>query len=419
MSSLGKNILVVGGGISGMTVAIEAAEAGYPVALVEKEPYLGGRVARVNQYFPKMCPPYCGMEINFRRIKANQRIEIYTQAEVTGVSGAPGNYAVTLVRKPRFINSNCTACGECAKVCPVERSNDFDYGLGKVKAAYSPHSMAYPMWYVIDSAVCKGKECAECVKVCKYNAINLDEKPKTIDLPAGAIVIATGWKPYDATSLDSLGFGKHKNIVTNVMMERLASVNGPTGGRITRPSDGKEAKNVVFVQCAGSRDENHLPYCSAVCCMASLKQANYVRQQYPDSRVSIFYIDIRAPGRLESFYTKTAADEGIALVKGKVARITENAGTKNLTVTAEDTLTGNKIEREADLVVLATGMQPVGLDAAALGGAQLDQYGFVVPNGVLGAGCAKRPMDVAMSVQDATGAALKAIQIVVRGGGNG
>lgn len=419
MSSLDKNILVVGGGISGMTVAIEAAEVGYPVALVEKEPYLGGRVSRMNQYFPKMCPPYCGMEINFKRIKANSRIETYTLTEVTGISGAPGNYAVTLSRKPRYVNSNCTSCGECAKVCPVERSNDFDYGVGFNKAIYSPHSLAYPAWYVIDSSVCKGVACGECVKVCKYNAINLDEKAETIDLPAGSIVVATGWKPYDATQIDNLGYGKFKNIVTNVIMERLASVNGPTGGKILRPSDGKEAKNVVFVQCAGSRDENHLPYCSAVCCMASLKQATYVRQQYPDSQVLIFYIDIRAPGRLEGFYTKTAANDGIKLVKGKVGKITENPATKNLTVTAEDTLTGNKMEKEADLVVLATGMQPVGLDIERLNGIQLDQYGFVVPDGILGAGCAKRPMDVSTSVQDATGAALKAIQSVARGGSNG
>lgn len=418
MSLVDKNIVVVGGGISGMSVAVEAAEVGYPVVLIEREPYLGGRISRMNQYFPKLCPPYCGMEINFKRIKANPRIEVYTQTELASVSGSAGNYAVTLTKKPRFVNENCTACGECAKVCPVERDSDFDYGLSKTKAIYLPHPMAYPHWYVIDPLVCKGKECGKCVKACKYNAINLDDKPETIDVPAGAIVLATGWKPYDATRMDNLGFGKYKNVITNVMMERLASVNGPTEGKILKPSDGKEAKRVVFVQCAGSRDENHLPFCSAVCCLASLKQATYVRQQYPDSSVKIFYIDIRAGGRLEAFYTKVAVDEGIKLVKGKVAKIAEKPD-GSLVVTAEDTLTGNKIEEEADLVVLATGMQPEGINPKIVSGLQVDQYGFVLPaGGILSAGCSKKPMDVASSVQDATGVALKAIQSV-RGGSNG
>ncbi|MFC1970912.1 FAD-dependent oxidoreductase [Chloroflexota bacterium] len=411
------SILVIGGGISGITAAVEAAEVGYDVILVEKEPYLGGRVARANQYFPKLCAPYCGLEINFRRIKANPRIKVLPQAEVESISGSEGAYEVTLKLSPDMVNDNCTACGKCAEVCPVERPNDFNYGLDKTKAIYLPHSLAFPMKYVIDTKACLGVECSKCVSACSYQAIDLSQTERKLDIKAGAVILATGWKPYDATKLDTLGFGKYANVITNTMMERLASTDGPTQGKIVRPSDGKEVNTIAFVQCAGSRDENHLPYCSGVCCLGSLKQVTYIKEKNPDAKVVVFYIDIRAPGTFEDFYRRVQGYENLSLVKGKVAKIEEDLQTKDLTVEADDTATGQKAKETVEMVVLATGIVPTTAEMKIPAEVTYDDYGFIASGlpGIYAAGCCKRPTDVGTSVRDATGAALKAIQSIVRG----
>jgi quinone-modifying oxidoreductase subunit QmoA len=405
--------------MAGMSAALEAAEAGQNVFLVEREPFLGGRVSRMHQFFPKLCPPSCGLELYFRRIKNSSRVTYFTQSQVQQVSGQRGDFTVTIRTAPRYVlTENCTACGECVAACPVERANDFNYGLGKTKAIYLPHLMAMPPKYVIDATVCRGNECAACVKACRYGAIDLAMQPQTRQLRVGSIVLATGWSPYDAKRLTDLGFGKYGNVVTNVMMERLAAINGPTGGRILRPGDGKEISSIAFVQCAGSRDENHLPYCSAVCCMASLKQVTYVREQYPDAQVYVFFMDIRAPGRYEAFYQKVSSDEKVKVIRGKVAKIEENAATGDLTIETDDTMYGGKLRATVEMVVLATGTVP-GTGSDVLPGVQVacDQFGFALDKSVPGihpAGVVKRPMDVASSVRDGTGAALRAIQDVVR-----
>ena len=409
-------ILVIGGGISGLTTAIEAAEVGCKVILVEKEPSLGGKVARNNKYYTKLCPPSCGLEINFKRIKRNPNIQCLTLAEVEAISGGEGNYEVTIRVNPRYINENCTACGKCAEVCTTEIPNEFNYGMDKIKAAYLPHLMAFPMRYVIAPEIIGTDEAKKCLEVCKYNAIDLDVKQETVKVKVGAVVVATGWDPYDATKIDNLGFGKCPNVITNVMMERLASPSGPTKGKIVRPSDGKEVKNIIFAQCAGSRDENHLPYCSGVCCLASLKQATYVREQYQDAKATIFYIDIRALGKFEDFYTKVAGDENVSLIKGKVAKVEEDPATGDVVVEVEDTMKGDKIRVRAEMVVLATGMVPRAPGSNI--NVTYDEFGFIVSDpsrrGIYGAGCVRKPTGVAQSVQDATGAALKAIQSIVR-----
>ena len=404
-------MLVVGGGIAGMTAAIETAELGKKVILVERNPSLGGRVVASNQYFPKLCPPTCGMEINLKRMRSNPNVRILTLAEVESVSGAPGDYEIRIKLNPRFVNEKCTACGECEKVCEIERDNDFNYGIDKTKAIYLPHLMAYPRRYVVDPQHAGDDRMKKCVEACDYDAIELDMQPRTVTAKVGAIVWATGWKPYDATKLDHLGFGELPNVITNVMMERYASENGPTEGKIVRPSDGGEIAKIGFVQCAGSRDENHLPYCSSICCLASMKQATYVRERYPDAEVHMFYIDVRAPGRMEDFYTKVQNDEKFFFHRGKVAKITEGSN-NSVVLEAENTLTGEITRMEVDLAVLATGMvpntaqEPPPLDTA------LDEFGFIAPDGasgVIGAGVAMRPVDVLTSVQDATGAALRAL----------
>ena len=413
--SQGK-ILVIGGGISGITAAIEASEAGCQVLLVEKNPYLGGRVAGSNQYFPKLCPPTCGLEINFRRIRTSPNIQCLTLAEVEKISGAPGSYQATIRRNPRFVNNKCTGCGKCVEACPVERPNLFNQGMNSTKAIYLPYEMAYPLQYAIDGDACQGSECGKCIEACPYEAIELDMEPETIEVEVQSVVWATGWAPYDAKGIDGLGFGTYPNVINNVMMERLASTNGPTAGKIQRPSDGGGIQTVAFVQCAGSRDENYLKHCSGVCCMGSLKQTRYVREQYPDAQIYVFYIDIRSPGRLEDFYAAVQEDEKVDFIKGKVAKITEDEASGNLIVEAEDTLSGERISQTVDLVVLATGIVPAETDVALELDAALerDEHGFLVSDqplaGMVAAGCAKRPVDVATSVRDAAGAALKALQ---------
>jgi quinone-modifying oxidoreductase subunit QmoA len=313
------------------------------------------------------------------------------------------------------VTDGCTLCGDCTKACPAERANEFNYGMSTTKAAYLPHGMAYPQLYAIDRKACRAG-CTACQQACKYGAIHLQAEAEVRKFQVSAVVAASGWTPYDASKLVHLGFGKCRNVVTNVMLERMAAADGPSGGRILRPSDGREPRTVAFVQCAGSRDENYLPYCSAVCCAASVKQATYIRAQYPETAITMFYIDVRTPGKLEEFKARIAEDSNFRFVRGKVARVEESPETADLLVTAEDALASQKSTMHFELVVLATGMVPAtaGLPSAMT----RDEFGFLIPanggGGLCAAGCVHRPADVSASVQDATGASLKALQTVRR-----
>ncbi|MEW5912288.1 MAG: CoB--CoM heterodisulfide reductase iron-sulfur subunit A family protein [Thermodesulfobacteriota bacterium] len=409
---MGQAILVVGGGMSGVSAALEAAEAGYNVVLVEKNPYLGGRVAQLHQYFPKLCPPYCGLEINFKRIKNNPRIQVLTMAEVTGIEGAPGAYKVAVKQAPRYVNDKCTACGLCGQAVEATVSNPFNYGLDQIKAAYLPHEMAFPYRFVIDPSIAGGPEGEKAKAACPYGAVDLEDQGAELTVEAGAVIWAAGWTPYDASKVEYYNFGASPNLITNVQMERLAAKGGPTSGKIQRPGDGKEPKKVAFIQCAGSRDVNHLPFCSTICCLASLKQATYVRAQLPEAEVTIYFIDIRAMDRNEDFYTKVKADEKVKFVKSKIGLIQPNeAG--NLVLEGENTASGERFKAEHDLVVLATGMQPNTALNKIPAEVAYDEYGFVqAAEGIIGAGTVRRPSEVHVSVQDGTAAALKAIQLV-------
>jgi len=413
-----KTILVIGGGMSGMTVALEAAEAGARVHIIEEGYSLGGRIAQLARYFPKMCPPTCGLEINYRRIRKNPDVKVHTLTRATSIKGEAGAFEVTLETTPRYVNTNCTSCGDCIAACDVERENDFNYGIDKNKAIFLPHAMAYPMVFAIDSDVCKAPECSKCVDVCKYDAIDLKEEPRTETIAVHGIAVATGWKPYDATKLDQLGFGKFPNVVTNVMMERMLAEDGPTDGKPVKPSDGEAPKRIAFVQCAGSRDRKHLPYCSAVCCGASLKEAIITREGDAEAEMTIFYIDRRVLGRNEDVLAKVEADEKTTFHRGKVAKVIEDPDTHILTLTAEDTATGVIKEAEADLVVLATGMVPNADSLPLPDDCKIDENGFLVAgdleSGIVPAGCAVRPAPMASCMQDATGAALKTIVVASR-----
>jgi len=405
-----KTILVVGAGISGITTAIEAAEVGHEVVLVERLPYLGGRVAQLGRYFPKLCPPYCGLEINFRRIKNNPRVQVHTSTELVSIRGDRGAYTVELLQKPQYVNDRCTACGACVEVCPVTRDDDFNYGLTTTKAIYLPHEMAYPYRYAIDTSVCKKLECKKCVDACAYRAIDFSRQDQRFEVKVHSVVLATGWTPYDATKIENLRYGSYRNVITNVQMERLLAANGPHQGLILRPSDAKAPESIAFVQCAGSRDDNHLPYCSTVCCLASMKHALEYRERNPQGKAFIFYIDLRAMGRNEDVLSRVKADENIVLIKGKVARIDEEP-CGSLVVEAEDILSGLKRKEKVGMVVLATGMTP---NLPALDKVVVDEFGFfnaeAVEEGIFAAGCDKAPLDVSSALKDATGMALKAIQ---------
>jgi quinone-modifying oxidoreductase subunit QmoA len=281
-----------------------------------------------------------------------------------------------------------------------------------------PNMMAFPNQCVLDPSAVSSGDGQQIKAAMPPGHVDLDQKAEIVNLNVGAIIMATGWNPYDATKMDNLCFGKYENIVTNMMVERMASPSGPTEGRIVRPSDKEEPKTVGFVQCAGSRDQNHLKYCSYICCMATLKQACYLREQSEDVEIYIFYIDIRSPGlKYENFYSKVKGDKKVHFIKGKVAEVKEGSSPGSVVLVAEDTIGGGKVKQEVDLAVLATGMQPTGA-TTQIPGIEYNSDGFVVPkDGIIPCGCAKRPIDVVSSAQSATAAALKAVQTLVRRAG--
>jgi quinone-modifying oxidoreductase subunit QmoA len=409
-----KPLLVIGAGIAGITAALEAAEAGSEVVLVERDPYIGGRVSRTHNYFPKMCPPTCGLEINTRRIERNPRIKVLTSSTVTAAEQNDAGWSVTITSAPLFVNEKCTACGDCVDACTTEVDDPYNLGLKKAKAIRLPHLNAWPKRYVFDRAACPDDEAKKIADACGYRAIDIEAAETSESYEFGAVVVATGWQPYGLDKLPELA-GDAPDVIANVQMERMAAPTGPTEGKILRPSDGQPPAKIAFVQCAGSRDVNNLDYCSGVCCLASMKQALYVNEQLPETEVTIFYIDRRTPGRNEDMLLKVAELEGVRLVKGKVGKIEQVNGSLKLRV--EDVEAEKIIEAEADLVVLATGMVPNAAEEDGAIFSRKDDDGFVLDDieaGVTVAGVARRPEDVASSVRDATGAAARAIVAATR-----
>jgi quinone-modifying oxidoreductase subunit QmoA len=412
-----QSILVVGGGISGMTAALEAAECGKQVILVEKNPSIGGRVSQLYKYFPKLCHPKCGLEINLRRIKGNRNLHVMTMTEVSNIDGEAGNYSVTLKTSPRYVNANCTSCGACGDAVETEFDDEYNYGLSKRKAAYRPFNQAYPERFVLDSRIIGTADADAAKAACKYDAIDLDMQEEETTITVGAVIWATGWKPYDAARIQPYGYDRFANVITSVEFERMLDPHGPTGGKILRPGDGKEAKDVAFIQCAGSRDLNHLKHCSRICCMASLKQTTYLREQYgDDAKGTVYYIDIRAIDRIDDFYQSVQEDANITFTKSKVASITEDKDTGNPVLHGVDTEGYHRYANPHELVVLAVGMEPsVPADGFPME-VVLNEEGFVEMDEANGAffaaGCSSDALDVNRAVQSATASALRAIQVV-------
>jgi len=411
-----ETIMVVGGGISGLTAAIEAAECGKQVLLLEKSSSVGGRVGQLYKYFPKLCHPTCGLEIQYRRLKGNKNVRLITMAEVTNVEGESGNYTVSVKVAPRFVNENCTACGACGEAVEAEFDDEHNYGMMKRKGAYLAHNMAFPQRYVLDPAIIGTDDANKAKEACKYDAVDLDMAEQEMSLTVGSVIFATGWKPYDAAKIQPYGYDRYTNVITNVEFERMLDPFGPTGGKIQRPSDGAAPKNIAFIQCAGSRDRNHLKHCSRICCMATLKQTTYVKDTLGDDcKSTVYYIDIRAIDRIDDFHQKVKEDENVSFVKSKVANIVKG-GDDNVILNGVDTEGYNRYANEHDLVVLATGMESSLPEGIFPEGTVINEHNFIdadESNGaIFGAGCSSDALDVNRAVQNSTAAALRAIQTV-------
>jgi len=413
-----REILIVGGGIAGITAALELGYLGYKVHIVERRPSIGGNMAKLTKVFPTLDCAQCILTPRMAEVGRNPNVNLLTYAEVQDISGRPGNYEVKVFMKPRGVDTEkCRSCGVCAKVCPVTVPDEYNEGLVERKAAYIEFPQAVPSAYVIDFDACT--KCLKCEQLCPAKAINLEDKGKTIDLKVGAVIMATGYELYDANMLTNYGYGVYKDVITMMDLERLISASGPTEGQVKR-ADGSEVKKIAIVLCAGSRDKNHIPYCSRICCMYSLKQA-FVLKKMLGIDVHIYYIDIRATGKgYEELYWRDE-EAGVIFTKGRVAEIWKSKNGK-LVVLAEDTLMGEVKEEEFDMVALAIPMvPPSGLkELAGKMKLSLGEDGFITEKhpkldpvdslrtGIFACGCALSPKDVRDTVSDALAAAAKA-----------
>jgi len=426
---LEKKCLVIGGGIAGIQAALDVADAGFDVILVEKSPTIGGRMAQLSETFPTLDCAQCILTPRMVAVARHPRIKIYTLSEVIKVDGFVGNFKVWIKKKPRYVDiEKCTMCGECEKVCPVVVPNEFDRGLSLRKAIYIPFPQAVPAAYVIDPDACLGLNpivCGECIDVCDQKAINYDDKEEIIVENVGAIIVATGYDLYPKEKIAEYGYGKYEDVIDSLQFERLLSSTGPTGGVIRRPSDGKIPESIAFIQCVGSRDANHLEYCSKICCMYTAKHAMMYKHLVPNGQAYVFYIDVRAAGKgYEEFIKRVMEEYGVVYIRGRVSKIYKENG--KLIVQSVDTLTGERLEIPVDMVVLAMGMVP-SRDNKRLAETlriPVDQYGFfqeVHPklrpvesftSGIFVCGVAQGPKDISETVAQASAAAAKAIALL-------
>ncbi len=421
-----KRALVVGAGIAGIQAALDIANAGYEVVLVEKEPSIGGHMAQLSETFPTLDCSQCILTPRTVEAGRHPRIKLLTYSEVESVSGYVGNFRVRIRQKPRYVDfAACTGCGLCIEKCPSRAESAFERGMAKRKAIYRLLPQAVPNRPVIDPAACsylsKGK-CGVCAKICPTGAIRYDDQERFVEEEVGAIVLATGYELLDAKRIGSYGVGQVPDVIDGLAFERLLSASGPTAGEVRRPSDGRVPKRVVFVQCAGSRDSTTgVPYCSKICCMYTAKQAILYKHRVHDGEAIVCYIDVRTPGKgFEEFY-KRATDEGVTYLRGKVSKVFRQGD--KVIVWAADTLAGRKVELEADMVVLATAVvaSPDGVALARKLKAQLDSHGFLteahpklrpvetLTAGYFLAGTGQGPKDIPETVAQASAAAAKVL----------
>ena len=424
---LTKKALVIGGGIAGIQAAIDIADAGYPVTLVEKTPSIGGRMAQYDKTFPTLDCAACILTPKMVDAASHPLIEILTFSEVESVSGFVGNFDVTIRKRARSVNmEKCTGCGVCYEKCPAKLPSEFDCGLGERKAIYVPFPQAVPNVPVIDREACRfftSGKCKVCEKLCPSQAIEYAQEDEIISEKFGVIVAATGFQPWDPTEYGNLGYGIYPDVITSLQFERLFNASGPTEGKLLRPSNHQPPKSVVFISCIGSRDDEHgYPYCSKVCCMYNAKHALLLKEKVHDAQAYVFYMDIRANGKgYEEFVRRTIEKYGAVYLRGRVSRVFQ-LGDK-LIVRGADTLSGKPVEIEADMVVLAAAMeaQPDAKDLARKLGISTDEYNWyseahpklkpveVLTAGVYLAGACQYPKDIPDSVAQASAAASKVL----------
>ena len=426
----GKEVLVIGGGIAGIQASLDLAEMGFKVHLIEKDPCIGGRMAQLDKTFPTNDCAICILAPKLADCARHPNIKIHTLSEVVKLEGEVGNFNVTILKHARYVKEDaCINCGECTAKCPTKVPDVFNTGLQFRKAIYLYYLQGVPSVMAIDKEHCiyltRGK-CQICMKTCPRDAIDFDMQDEEFNLNVGAIIVATGFDPYDPTPLTRLGYGRIRNVVTSLEFERLICASGPTKGHLERPSDKQAPKRIAFLQCIGSRDINNNPFCSSVCCMYTTKEAMLAHEHDPQVESYIFYIDLRAAGKGFQEYIKRGSKEyNITYIKSVVAEIEEDED-GNPIILYEDMETGELKMMTVDLVVLATSLLPrkeVNKLAKVLG-TELDEFNFIKTTpfaplnttkpGILACGCARGPMDIPNSVAEASGAAAKAAEILQR-----
>jgi len=432
--------LIIGGGIAGIQAALDIADAGYPVYLVEREPSIGGRMAQLDKTFPTLDCSSCILTPKMVDVSRHPNIELMTYSEIVSVHPAPSakrsvpSFCVRIRRKPRYVDvDKCTGCGSCAEACRMKGRviSDFDEGIANRSSIYVPFPQAVPLKYTVDPAAClyltRGRcgKTFSCKEACPADAIDFEQSEEFVDVEVGAIVVATGFDLIDPRLKPEFGYGVYPEVMTGIEFERLSSASGPTMGEIS--INGKEPKDVVFIKCVGSRDPHTgVPYCSRICCMYTAKHAHLVRDKIPDARITVFYMDVRAFGKgYEEFYDRVKR-EGVIYRRGEPSEVYRRGD--KLVVSAEDTLLGKPIEVEADLVVLATAVVPRAdiAEMAHLLGLERSPDGFfqerhpklrpvdTLLDGVFLAGCCQGPKDIPDTVAQAKAAASSALRTLVQ-----
>jgi heterodisulfide reductase subunit A len=428
-----RKTLVIGGGVAGIQASLDLADTGYKVYLVEREPSIGGRMAQIDKTFPTMDCSICILAPKMSDAGRHPNIELLTNSEVQDVKGYIGNFKVKVLKKPRFVTKDCSACGDCAKVCPIIVPNEFDMGLATRHGIYTPFAQAVPSTYIVDQNLCLNKEgiikCDKCIKACERKAINFDMKPDLLELEVGTIIVATGADVYDPTSLQNYGYRKFSNVITSLEFERLINAGGPSAGHLLRPSDMRIPESVAFIQCVGSRsDRGHL-YCSNVCCMNTIKDALLIKEHWPETKIYVFYVDIRAFGKgFEDLY-KRARKEGVMFIRGLPAEISEDRKTHNLWLTGENTLQKELYRVNVGMAILSVGIEPrrdsdiiqrLLVLSRTNDGFFMEAHPKLRPvdtptGGVFLAGCAEAPKDIKDSVTQASAAAARAGILMAKG----
>ena len=434
-SPVTKRALVIGGGIAGIQTALDIAEAGFEVDIVEKQPTIGGKMTQIDKTFPTLDCAACILTPKMVDCAQNEKIKIYAYSEVESVGGFVGNFHVKIRRKARFVNEAvCTGCGACTEKCPQKKvPNEFNLGLDTRRAIYIPFAQAVPKVATIDPDYCnmlKNGKCGVCAKVCTAGAIDYKQKDEMIVREYGAIVAATGFNPIDLSKFDEFAYSKSPDIVSSLEFERLMNAAGPTGGTLLRPSDGTHPKTIVFVQCVGSRCEDAQKgksYCSKICCMYTAKHAMLCREKYPDTDVYVFYIDVRTPGKnFDEFYRRAVEEYGVHYIKGMVGKVVPENG--KLKVQASDLLDNRQLHIDADMVVLAAAIEPdkSARSVATMLTASMDTNDFFTEAhpklrpvesptaGVFLSGTCQGPKDIPETVAQASAAAAKVIGLLCK-----